>query len=166
MNDNILKNLNVSVDGRGFAGMATEFVPPKLDIIYEQIRAGGMDSSAPVDMGMEPMECEMTLSGYDAELLKLWGLTGDNVPLTARGALQSDDGTVKAIAINLQGKFVGLDMGTWKPGDQSPKKMKMVPTYYKLTIADEELIEIDVPNMIRKISGVDQLAEIRSALGL
>lgn len=166
MSENILKNFNVQVDGHGYAGKATELVPPVLNIVTEDIRAGGMDSSESVDMGMEPMEAEITLSGYDISLLKLWGVTGDSVPLTARGALQSDDGSVKAAIINLQGKFVGLDLGTWKPGDQAPKKMTMKVNYYKMTVDDEELIEIDVANMVRKIGGVDQLADIRNALGL
>ncbi|WP_178860832.1 phage major tail tube protein [Thiomicrorhabdus cannonii] len=166
MSQNVLKNFTTSVDGRGYAGMATELVLPKLDIVTEDIRAAGMDSSESVDMGMEPLEAEITLSGYDVPLLKLWGVTGSSVPLTARGALQSDDGTVKAAVVNLQGKFVGLDLGTWKPKDLSPKKMKMKVSYYKLTIDGEELIEIDIANLIRKVGGVDQLAEIRAALGL
>lgn len=166
MSENVLKDFNVSIDGRGYAGMATELVLPKLDITTEDIRAAGMDSSEAVDMGMEPMEAEITLSGYDVSLLKLWGLTGDSVPLTARGAMQSEDGTVTAATVNLQGKMVGLDMATWKPGEINPKKMKMKVKYYKLTMGGEELIEIDVPNMVRKIGGVDQLAEIRAALGL
>ncbi|WP_040728222.1 phage major tail tube protein [Thiomicrorhabdus sp. Kp2] len=166
MSENILKDFNVAVDGKGYAGMATELVLPKLDIVTEDIRAAGMDTSEAVDMGMEPMEAEITLSGYDVALLKLWGVNGGSVPLTARGGLQSEDGTVKAVAVNLQGKMVGLDMATWKPGELNPKKMKMKVKYYKLTIDGDEIIEIDVPNMVRKIGGVDQLAEIRAALGL
>ena len=38
--------------------------------------------------------------------------------------------------------------------------------YYKLAINEEELIEIDAVNLVRKVGGVDQMAEIRAAIGL
>jgi hypothetical protein len=38
--------------------------------------------------------------------------------------------------------------------------------YYKLTVGDEELVEIDAVNLVRKVGGVDQMAEIRAAIGV
>ncbi|MDG4811655.1 phage major tail tube protein [Hydrogenovibrio sp. 3SP14C1] len=164
--DNVLKNFNLQVDGKGYAGEAEEIELPKLVLIMESFRAGGMDASKSIDMGMEEMEATITLSGYDPALLKLWGVTSAAVPLTARGALQSEDGTVTAAVINMQAQFFDLDLGTWKPGDKAPKKMKCKVSYYKMTIGGEETIEIDVPNMVRKIGGVDQLEQMRAALGI
>jgi P2 family phage contractile tail tube protein len=37
----ILKNFNLFVDGRGYAGRAEEVTPPKLTIKTEELRAGG-----------------------------------------------------------------------------------------------------------------------------
>jgi len=46
----ILKNFNVFVDGRGYAGKIDEITLPKLTIKTEEYRAGGM--------GMEKLEAD------------------------------------------------------------------------------------------------------------
>ena len=38
--------------------------------------------------------------------------------------------------------------------------------YYKLAINEEELVEIDAVNLVRKVGGVDQMAEFRAASGV
>ena len=40
----LLKNINLFIDGRGYAGKVDEFDPPKLTIKTEEFRAGGMDA--------------------------------------------------------------------------------------------------------------------------
>jgi len=42
----------------------------------------------------------------------------------------------------------------------------MAVRYYKLTIANEALIEIDVENMKRIINNTDQLKSLRDAMGI
>ena len=82
----ILKNFNLFVDGRGYAGRVEELTLPKLSIKTEEIKNGGMDIPIEVDMGMEKLECEFTLSEYDEEIIKLFGLrVGVPNPLTLRG---------------------------------------------------------------------------------
>lgn len=49
----ILKNFNVFVDGRGFAGRAEEITLPKLTIKTEEFLGAGMSAPVEVDMGME-----------------------------------------------------------------------------------------------------------------
>lgn len=70
----ILKNFNVFVDGRGYAGKIDEVTLPKLTIKTEEYRAGGMDIPINIDMGMEKLEAEFTFSEYDSELFRLFGL--------------------------------------------------------------------------------------------
>ena len=41
----------------------------------------------------------------------------------------------------------------------------MAVRYYKLTIAGDDICEIDVDNMIRIVNGTDRLAAQRAALG-
>lgn len=57
------------------------------------------------------------------------------------------------------------DPGEWKPGEKAPLKMKLECSYYKLEHAGELVHEI-VPNMVRIVDGVDQLAAARTALGV
>jgi P2 family phage contractile tail tube protein len=162
----ILKNFTLNVDGRGFAGKAEEVSPPKLTIKTEEIRAGGMDAPASVDLGMEKLECSFTLVEYDPDVLKLWGLvSGNAVAITLRGALV-DDTTTTPMVITLRGMFTEIDMGKFKAGDKSTMQCNIAARYYKLEIAGAPVIEIDVDNMTRIIDGKDQLAEIRNAIGL
>ncbi len=164
----VLKDLNLIVDGRGYAGRIEELVPPKLTVKTEDVRAGGMDAPVQVDMGMEALTCEFTLVDYDPDVLALFGLApGQATQLTMRGAAENEqDGTVNPVVVNVRGRIKELDPGTWKPGEKATLKAVMTLTYYKLTYDGRELHEIDVPNMVRRIGGVDQLAARRAALGL
>lgn len=162
----ILKNFNAYVDGRGYAGRIDEIALPKLTIQTEEHRAGGMDVPIEIDLGMEKLECELTFAEYDTELFRLFGLLdGNSIGITLRGALHAGT-TTEPVIINLRGSFHELDAGTWKAGEKTTLKCRIAARYYKLTINDEELIEIDAENMIRRINGVDQLDAIRTVIGI
>ncbi len=162
----ILKNFSAFVDGRGFAGRVDEVVLPKLTIQTEEHRAGGMDAPIEIDLGMEKLEAELTFAEYDIELFRLFGLIdGSAVAITLRGAIQAS-GDAEPVVINLRGSFRELDAGTWKAGDKATLKCMVAARYYKLTINETEVIEIDAENMIRVVNGVDQLASVRDAIGV
>lgn len=167
MLDDILKNMALFVDGRGYAGNVEELTLPKLTMKTEEFRNGGMDAPIEIEMGMEKLECEFTLTRFDKEVLKLFGLApGKAIPLTIRGAIVSDSGNQLAVVVNLQGILKEMDPGNWKPGEKATLKATIALRYYKLTHDGETVHEIDVPNMVRIIGGEDQLAVTRSALGI
>lgn len=162
----ILKNFNLFVDGRGYAGRAEEVSPPKLTIKTEELRAGGMDAPAAIDMGMEKLEASFSLVEYDTAVLKQFGLvSGNSVAITLRAALV-DDETTTPMAISLRGMFTEIDMGKFKAGDKAVMQCNVACRYYKLEIDGKAAIEIDIDNMVRNIDGVDKLAEVRAALGI
>ncbi|MBF9235594.1 phage major tail tube protein [Microvirga alba] len=164
---NVRKNLNLFVDGRGYAGQIDEFNPPKLALVTEEFRAGGMDAPIELTMGMEKLETDFSLISYDKDVLALFGVAeGAVVPFVAREALESFDGTVTAVVHTMRGKIRELDPGTSKAGDKPTLKVAMALTYYKLQHGDATVIEVDVENMVRSINGTDALAGIRRALGL
>ena len=164
---NILRNINLFVDGQGYMGRVDEFELPKLTSTTEDFRAGGMDGMVELEMGQEKMEATLTMSGIDRELVKLWGIyTSASTPLTARGALQDEDGVITPVEVRLRGKVKELDFGTWKPGEKVPLKWMVAVRYYKYTQGGEVVHEIDVERMIRIVDGVDQLAGQRDALGI
>lgn len=163
----ILKNINLFVDGNGYAGKVEELNLPKLTLKTEELRAGAMDAPAEIDVGMEKLEADFSTSGVDAEVLKLWGVRRNNfVPFTFRGAVQSEDGTVKAVVAQIRGTIKEIDWGTWKPGEKAPLKAMIAIRYYQLTHDGTVIHEIDVDNMIRIVDGTDQLAAQRTALGI
>lgn len=162
----ILKNFNLFVDGRGYAGRAEEVSPPKLALKTEEFRGGGMDAPAVIDLGMEKLEASFSLVEYDSEILKQFGLvSGNSVQITLRGALV-DDNTTTPMVIGLRGMFTELDMGKFKAGDKATLQCSVACRYYSLEIDGQNIVEIDVDNMVRKIDGQDVLADIRSALGM
>lgn len=166
MISDVLRNCDLFVDGRGYAGKVEEMTPPKLTVQTEEYRAGGMDAPVELDMGMEKLECGFSLGAVDAGVLKLWGLrAGARVPLTFRGALEDENGAVKAAAVKVRGLLKEIDYGAWKPGEKATLKAAVAVRYYRLEIAGETIHEIDVENMVRLVNGVDQLAAQRAALG-
>lgn len=163
----VVKNQNLFVDGRGYAGQLQSFTPPKLTLVTEDARMGGMDGPVKLTMGMEALDADFTLISYDKDVLGKWGVAeGNTVPLVVREALESFDGTVTAVVHTMRGKIVELDSGTHEPGKAAPLKAALSLTYYKLQHGPTTVHEIDVENMVRTINGVDALAGIRGALGL
>ena len=163
----VRKNFNLFVDGRGYAGQVDEFNAPKLALVTEDFRAGGMDAPVKITMGMEPLDCDVALKSYARDVLSLFGVTqGASIPLVGREALESFDGTVTQVIHTMRGKIISLDPGTSKAGEAPTLKATMSLTYYKMQHGDTVVHEIDVENMVRRINGVDALATVRSALGI
>ena len=162
----ILKNFNLFIDGRGYVGKCEEVNPPKLSIKSEEYKAGGMDAPISIDMGMEKLEASFTLSEYDKDILKQFGLiSGNGVQVTLRGALQ-DDATTSPIIIKLRGMYSEMDMGKFSVGEKGTLSCTVACRYYSLEIDGEQLIEVDIDNMTRIIGGVDKMTEIRDAIGI
>ena len=69
-----LYNLNLFIDGVNFAGIATQVTPPKLKIKAEDYRGGGMDAPIKMDLGLEALEANFSLSGMSVEALRFFGL--------------------------------------------------------------------------------------------
>ena len=167
MLDGILKNLNLFIDGYGYAGNVEELNLPKLTMKTDDFRNGGMDLPIEVELGMEKLESSFSLTKFDAGMLKIFGLAPGNLkPFTFRGSLASDDGTETGVIVNLRGMLKEADPGSWKPGEKATLKGAIALRYYKLTIGNEVIHEIDGPNMIRIVNGVDQLAVTRKNLGM
>ena len=163
----ILKNFNLYVDGRGYAGNVDEVQLPALNITEEDYRAGGMDAPVALDMGMEKLEATFKVSKFDKALITKWGVSaGGRIPLVLRGALESLDGTVQAIVVKLTGSIHNLEFDTVTPGSKSGMSFKLAATSFHYEQDGEVLIDIDVLNMKRIIGGVDRLAAIRNAIGI
>lgn len=163
----LLKNFNLYVDGRGYAGNVDEVQLPALTIVEEDFRAGGMDAPIAIDMGMEKLEATFKVSKFDRDLITKWGVSvGGSIPLVLRGALESLDGTVKAVVVKLTGRINSIEMDTVTAGSKAAMSFKFTAVAYSYAQDGETLIDIDVRNMKRIIGGVDRLAAQRKAIGL
>ncbi len=163
-----LKNMNLFVDGQGYAGKVESLTLPKLSRTMEEWRGGGMQAPIECDMGMEKLEATFVVAEYAEDLFRLWGLTDSAaVNLRMKGVLEADDadGGVTPVEAVLRGRWRELDLGDWKAGEAATMTVAIALTYYNYISNGENLIEIDVPNMVEKVGGVDRLAEHRAALG-
>lgn len=163
----IRKNFNLFVDGKGYAGNTDEANMPELTLQTEEYRAGGMDAPIDITMGMEKLTADFTLNSHSKDVLSLFGIKqGTGTSFTVYEALESYDGTVTQVVHNLRGKIVKIAPGTSKAGEPPKTKYDLSLDYYKQTIGGTVVHEIDVINMVRIINGTDVLADIRSALGM
>jgi P2 family phage contractile tail tube protein len=161
---NILKNFNLFIETYGYAGNIDELQLPALKIKTEEHRTGGMDAPMDIDMGMEKLEATFTLTKLDSVAMSLLGQTIKNVSVTVRGAVQDADGTVSEVVVKMTGKCTSYEPDSWKAGEKPKYKYTLSLIYYHHTQGGLLLHVIDVPNMVRMIAGVDQLAAIRTAI--
>lgn len=166
-----LKYMNVFLDGHSYQGVAKSITLPKLTRKLENYRGAGMNGSAPVDLGLDDdaLAVEITLGGFpDAAIWALYAaVSTDKVPIRFAGSYQRDDtGEMQAVEVVLRGRQKEIDIGECKMGEDSEAKIAVACTYFKLTLAGEELVEIDTVNFIEKVNGIDRLEQHRRNIGL
>lgn len=165
-----LKNSNLFHNGVSFQGETGEVTLPKLARKFEKWRGGGMNGSVDTDLGLDESINELTfkMGGIKPDVIKQWGASKVSaVMLRFAGAYQSDDdGVVMPVEVVVRGRYQEIDFGNSKPGDDTEKTIKLIWSYYKLTIDGEEVVEIDIPNFVEKVNGVDILEAQRKAIGL
>ena len=159
-----IKNYVGFLDGTSYMGRTVEGKLPELKLKTSEYRGGGMDGSLDVPMGQEKMEAEVTFAEWNPEVFRAWG---NRKALVLRpGAQGENDFSADSFIFTMRGRFPGLSPDALKPTDDSNLKLMMAVDYLKIERNGEELIEIDVENMVRIVDGVDQLAELRSAMGV
>lgn len=169
-----LKGFSMFQDGVGHAGVLMSGQLPKLTLNMAEHRDGGMDGVTELDMGLQKMEATFGFADNRRPIIKSFGLLdGTSRMLTLRGSMESDTGVKRACIGTLGGRTKEIDPGTWnakggggRGGDDAQLKSMMAVDYFRWEIDGEELIEIDVLNVVRRIGGVDQLEARRQALGL
>ncbi len=165
----ILKDMILSVDGRGYAGQANITQTPKLARKMEEYWAGGMSGPVEIDLGSEKLEMEWEAFGVDKDTLKLYGATGvAGIGFRFNGSIERDDDTCSSSALEIQcrGRITEIDTGGYKSGDQHTVKYKASLSSVKIKIDDEDIVEIDNANYSFKVGGEDKLAERRRNLKL
>lgn len=164
----VLKNFNLFNDARSYMGIAEDIKLPKLSRKLEEFRGGGMNGPVGIDVGQEKLEIEFTCGGFMEQVFQQYGTTkADGVMLRFAGAYQRDDtAAVQAIEIVVRGRHQEIDMGDAKAGDKGKLTVKSSLSYYKLSVDNKVLIEIDLLHMIEIVNGKDILQEQRQAIGL
>lgn len=163
-----LKNFNLYNNGGSLMGIADEVTLPKLSRKTEEYQAAGMPFPVDLDISNDKIELDWSCQGFVADVVKQYGAAKVGaVLLRFSGAYQREDtGDVQAVEIVVRGRHKEIDFGSAKVGDKSQTKIKTACAYYKLTVDNQVLIEIDALAMIFIVNGVDMLEKQRKAIGL
>ena len=163
----VLTNMNLHINGNSYAGNVTEVSPPKLAVKVEEHRAGGMEAPIDMDLGLEKMDAEFTLSGWDADAQSYFGLaSGNSFSGVFRGAFRDTLGVVKGVMLTMRGILKEIDPGSWKPGEKSETKYSVNLSYYQAQVDGVVVHQIEPIACVRIVNGVDQAAAVRAALGI
>src|SRR3954467_11218424 len=100
----VLHNFSAFVNGQGYQGRVTEVEPPEIEVKTEDFRAGGMDGTAEIDMGLNTMSAKMNFAEYIPAILDAAGkLDGNATRVQLRGDLQRDGEAAVPCVIDLHG---------------------------------------------------------------
>ncbi len=159
-----IRNYNAFVDGIGYFGIVTEGSLPEVKLKTEAHRGAGMDGPVAQDMGTEALQSSLTFAEWKPEILKMIGTRQRFVMRPA--AMGEDDFVANTYIATMGGRITSNDVGNaLKPGEDAPMKVMMEVDYYRLEKDGDVLFEIDVRNGKRTVGGVDQMADMRRAMG-
>ena len=160
-----IKGALLTVEGIGYLGTIDEVTLPALSMNVGEHRAMGYDAPVPIDLGMEMLTAQFTVSGPDFGLTKLFG---KQVTSRLSAVLEGSRSGIKSIVqATMGGKMTMADMQTWSfQGELSPMQVTVGLDYYMLTVDNLKICEIDVAGGIRFFDGFDALSEVRSLLGI
>ena len=155
----VLRGQEVFVEGIGFIGKLQKVELPKVEFAVAEAANG-----CPVDTGLlEKLEAQIEVAEHNQVLFQSVGKRlGETASVVVK---KLTDGGGK-------GNRVLLEIGGWvKTQEFGDSKVKEVDTVglsftvltYKLEIDGKTLYEIDIPNGICKIDGVDHYDAIRRA---
>lgn len=165
-----LKNLNLFNDGNSYLGVVKSVTLPPLGRKMEAYRGGGMNGSVKADLGFsdDGIQFEWKTGGLDLIALRQFGsVNASGIMLRFSGAFQQDDtGDVSTVEVVVRGRHETIEMGDASPGEDTEHSITTTCSYYKLTVDNEDIIEIDLLNFIEKVNGVDMLEKQRNALGI
>ena len=162
MTPSVLKNFSVNVLEKGYAGVATSVKLPSLKLKTIEHRAAGMDAAIDVDVGLEKLEAELTLSCPKKELLMLFGqgsvtvrAVGTFIDVLPAGVQVAN--AHRKVTVLMTGLIKSVEQGEWKVGEQSAEtKVSMTLSDYQYFEDGKPIHNINVMLGIRIISGIDQ----------
>lgn len=163
----ILKAFNIFLDGVDHHAVAIDITRPKIAFKMNDYTPGGIMGVLKSRHGIEALEMQLTMGGYEADVLGLMGGTIGGLTLRYQGALEDDNtGEVHELTGEARGRINEADPGTDKQGDANEHKFTAHLTYYCEKLNGKTIIEIDVLNNKCIIDGKDYWADFRKALGL
>lgn len=161
---NIMRNATLWLNRTSQIGQASEIgFATKLEQKMQEVFNGGMVTPIEVEMGYEMPENSFKMTGFDPEVLKLFGLApGVETELMATAATVDDDGTTHSLVAYMRGKIKSVSPDSHKRGELTELEYEFSYRYYKLEIDSQPIIEVTPFDVL--IGGVSQTANQRRAM--
>ena len=142
------------------------FTPPAITATIGNKKTTWYDMAVPVDNGLEPTQCEFKTDA-DPDVMIMFGfMPGQTARVQARRTYRDSNGGLHVFVDELEGI-----VGTMTPDENGTDSKEGVGlsvimnlSYYKLTIDNRVIYEIDPQNMNRTINGVNVLQDEKDAL--
>lgn len=161
----ILKDFNVYVNGVGHAGVAEDFIPPKVVFKTVDHDAGGIAGTIEIPTNLDKLETSFTMAKMDPATMSLVGFTHNaGHIITFRGSAK--EGLLEKPVVAIIGGTIKEIELEWKKGEKILSKFSMAVTSYFLTVGGREIYGIDKPADIVRIGGTDINAVTRANTGI
>ncbi|EHW5886098.1 phage tail tube protein [Escherichia coli] len=164
-----IRQFTLFVDGKNFIGTVSGLTPPKLTRKTEAYRGAGMLGAVNIDLGLDDgaLDASFTTGGVEKELLSKYAGKVDEVALRFVGEVFTDGEESQILEMEMRGRITEIDQGEIKQGEATQFTFAVKNTYYKESIDDSDVVEIDLLNFIYKKDGQNVFGDrVSSALGL
>ena len=166
----ILTNAHLYMGTSQF-GKVNEFKFPDISTVTVDSKPIDFIGTVKLPIGIELDDSSIKLNGFDADVFKQLSDINKEHIITVRGNLKKFNGNVLDEEMAVKGVIKTITkkitpLGTIKQQEGSEFAVELIPHAVKLEHKGEVLMEIDIPNNIYVIDGVDQLAKMKENLGL
>lgn len=166
----ILTNAHLYMGTSQF-GKVNEFKFPDISTVTVDCKPIDYIGTVKLPIGVELDDSSIKLNGFDADVFKQLSDINKEHIITIRGNLKKFNGNVLADEMPVKGVIKAITkkitpLGTIKQQEGCEFAVELVPHAAKLEHKGETLLEIDIPNNIYIVDGVDQLEKMKQNLGL
>ncbi|CAD6040195.1 phage major tail tube protein [Escherichia coli] len=164
---NNLRGWTLFINGVSRIDGAHEYTPPELSVSKIDIRTGAMDTSIPVDDGMEAMTASFKIYGVDPAVLALFGMqAGILSPRITAYEAYTNTGAWNGKVDELQGLITKItpDARPDSNKGEAGYTVELSLNYYRSTYNGVEIYEIIPEQCVRRVNGVNVLEGMKTLL--
>jgi len=166
----ILTNAHLYMGTSQF-GKVKEFKFPDISTVTVESKPIDFIGSVKLPIGIKLDDTAIVLNGFDSSVFSQLSDINKEHIITIRGNMKKFNGNVLAEELPVKGVLRAITkkitpLGTIKQQENAEFSVELIPHAAKIEYKGSVLMEVDIPNNIYIIDGVDQLAKMKQNLGL
>lgn len=156
----ILRDMNILVDGIGNLGVSKSVELPKIEYLTTE-RGGAMAVEEVIPL-VKAMSAKISLNEYNPEAFSAANkVFGSGTTIFIKGSTVQGDAKVPVLA-TIKGKVKLLENPFPEAGKEVEMNIEISVSAYSFEINGQKKIDIDTDNLVCVIDGVDLYAELRA----